>query len=459
MAKRRGSSKSSFSKYARYGKAAYSAGKLAYQLYKSYQKPAYPQPKNARGTGKGPPARRVKPTLVKAYRVPVGRVYKTRGFVGKFRSRRKTQGPSSYRAFGSLKKSEFGGVVSSLAGGSDRRVQYVGHSTFNRDEISASVARAVIRKLAMMAKLQFQSWSDVLGSGRGGYKIRLRYYESLQSTVAMAVTTVPYGSLSTWQQVADGFENLMFGMATTNADIPEAVEIQLMRENPLGPGDPLDDRALATLNAKDLKLHLYVSSAMRIQNRTLASNEVDDDMADNRNDIENNPLIGRRYMYRGNATYEMSDKTARQPDHLTAGVIDGFIEFVPESASELQRWHKPPSGSYLYNCFKSSKISLKPGEIKNSYISTEKVMKFQQFIYLFRGQLAKKFAGSNAPVRCKFGVSEFLGLEKVLDSRSSIEAPISLGWQIDYCVGSYLTHYVKPTTNTIMNVVEAGVPQ
>lgn len=457
MAPRRGVA-NKYNKYVRYGKAAVSAAKIGYKLYQAYNRPAR-KINGGRPVPKSEPSRRIKPTLIKAYRVPTGPVYKTRGFVGKFRNRRKTQGPSAYRSFGSLKKSEFGGVVNSSPFGTERRVQYLGHSTMNRDEISASVARAVVRKLAMMAKLQFQSWTDVIAAGTGGYKIRLRYYPSLQSTVVTTVTTPAQGGLASWQSFADAFETLMVGMATGNADIPEAVEIQLMRENPLGAGDPIDDRAIASLNAKDLKLHLYMTSAMRIQNRTLASNEVDDDMADNRNDIENNPLVGRRYMYRGNATYEMSDKTSRQVNHLTASVDNGFIEFVPQTAAELTRWHKPPSGSYLYNCFKNSKITLKPGEIKKSYLKTEKTMKFQQFIYLFRGQLSQKLASSNDPVRCKFGVSEFLGLEKVLDSRSSIEAPISLGWQIDFCVGSYVTHYVKPTTNTIMNVVEAAVPQ
>jgi len=455
MAPRRGVA-NKYNKYVRYGKAAVSAAKIGYKLYQAYNRPAR-KINGGRPVPKSQPSRRIKPTVIKAYRVPIGPVYKTRGFVGKFRNRRKTPGPSAYRSFGSFKKSEFGGVVSSNNGGTDRRVQYVGHSSFNRDEISASVARAVVRKLAMMAKLQFQSWSDTVNAGSSSLFTRLRYYPSFQSVVPTTTTSSSVGPNGTWQQLADGFENSMVGMSSN--DIPAVVSIELWRDDVVGAGDNPDDRALAILNAKDLRLHLYITSAMRIQNRTLASNEVGDDMADNRNDIENNPLIGRRYMYRGNATYEMSDRTSRQPNHLAAGVSDGFIEFVPQTTGELVRWSKPPSGSYLYNCFKTSKITLKPGEIKKSFLKTQKTMKFQQFIYLFNRQLLQKDISSTVPVRCKLGMSEFLGLEKVLDSRASIEAPISLGWQIDFCVGSYVTHYSKPATNTIMNVVNAAVPQ
>lgn len=414
-----------------------------------------------------PKTRRLNPTLVKQMFKNVKKalggnrsLYKTKGYVGKFRSRRPTRGPSAYRAFGSFKKLEHGGVVNSDVSGTDSRVTYLGHSTFVRNEISRSVARAVVRKLALMAKLHFQSWGEIVNDTSGGYFYEVTYFETLSSTSPVVASSPKLDANKLWQEHADEMEKLINNTVSgTVSDIPEFVQFRLLRDNPLGTGDPVDERTIATLNAKDIRLHLMMTSAMSLQNRTKATNAVGDENADNMNDIENNPLVGKRYNFRGNSTYEKSDRYARIAAALSAGVSDGFIRFTPSTPTQLARWHKPPNGNYLYECFKTGKVTLAPGQIKKSFLKTVKTMKFQQYVYMFRNNMKQFTVPSSDPVRCRLGESEVLGLEKILDSRASTEDKISIGWQIDYTIGSYITYHHRPTTNTIMEVDPVAVPQ
>jgi hypothetical protein len=78
-------------------------------------------------------------------------VHTTIGKRSKFAKRKRVVGAGKYLRHGSYKKLERGGTLQSASDGVDKGCVYFAHSCFARDEIADAVARALVRRLCIMA--------------------------------------------------------------------------------------------------------------------------------------------------------------------------------------------------------------------------------------------------------------------------------------------------------------------
>lgn len=381
----------------------------------------------------------------------------TRGYHGVFKSRRRVPPTTKMLNYGSLKKREIGGGAVSDFPGTEQRVLYIGHSTMNRTEIYATMTRALARKLVMMAKVDFTAWTDPLPVGTGGWFVTVRSFDNLGDTAPGSTVSASLGVANDFQDLANTIGTTItsrFGGANESTT-PEFVFISLSTEDP----GATDSRQVAVINLKNLYLNFYITSKMTIQNRTKSSNVVDDPSAENRNDIENNPLNGYRYMYTGNSAYMRGTNYTRETNLFVPDVTNGYINFVPNSDDQRSRFHRPPLPQMIRNCKKYGRLRIMPGEMKSSYLKYDKRMQFQAFIRLFKDQIFQIQAVSNDPVRCGMGNCEVMALEKSLDSREATEPAVTVGWEISQTYGCYCTYKPSNATVQIMEVSGVAVPQ
>lgn len=367
---------------------------------------------------------------------------------GKFRKRKKVRKANPSLRLGSSKVIETGGEISSSAGGLDRKVLYIGHSTFNRDQVLASVCRAIVRKLYSLADFDCSSFEDLLPAGNGGHQINLEAYDGVNDISINTYNGIAFNNTQTYFAIAEDLADTITSIAANPNRSIEIQTIRLIAEDQGG----LQRRPLASMTAKDIMLHLHFTSKLTVQNRTLATNDaVSDPNRDEANNVEHNPLRGRRYMWTGNAPVQRSLTTTRQTVQLAPQGNSGFMSYIPEDAEDLARWHKPPLPQFFRNCKKSSRISISPGEIKSSYLLYKKSISLFTFFRLFDDNLRQMNIPSTAAVRTSMGNSEVIGVEKLLDSRQN-EPVIALGYELTQSFASYITYKKRQAAVQIFTV-------
>ena len=455
----KGSSNSRLARYARTAQRAYNAYRHAAPfinpMVKEAMKQANPfgRKRKSHQMRQDLPGKRQKLKSTSSRSTPK---YVTRGYKGKFRPRNKRGlNAGAYLKYGSSKKREIGGTINSQTGDPpiERRVLYIGHSSFNRDEIHQAAARAITRKACKMAKIDFTAWDEFIDIGNDSLFWTIEFFRNLTDAgiVTAPALVVPFSASSRYQDLSASMASIILETVslTFSNDTPEHVEIKLFRRSQAAN----DDRPVAVLKCKSLKLSLSVTSKMSLQNRTRASSVVGDEQADNANNIENNPLTGRRYLYSGNSSYLKADDRPRQTNMFAPGTSNGLIEFVPTTPEELAQFWQPPGAHAIKNCKKTSKVTINPGETKASYLSYSRTMMWQTYIRLMKDQLVALARSDVNPKRCDMGSCELLGFEKEIDTRESTEPTMSVGWELTQTYSALVRYRETSSTVQIMQVL------
>jgi len=124
------------------------------------------------------------------------------------------------------------------------------------------------------------------------------------------------------------------------------------------------------LNLEDEIICVKGISKMKIQNRTLAA-----DGSASREDVSNNPLIGRTYQFK---TYPKGrDKRLYLLNTILAN--EG-VNLVRAAQIPGGSYKEPPLPNHFSNCVRSSLVQLEPGQIKYSSVKYEKNMHFLMFL-------------------------------------------------------------------------------
>lgn len=365
-------------------------------------------------------------------------VLRTRGFVGKYKPRVKTRGPGNHLKHGSMKVIDSGGEATSESGvGADSRVLYIGHSCFRRYEIEFSLARAITRALLKQCGKDIVSWNDPVPCLGPGLSIRLKDFDGLVDTTEQTQVTATFNNAAEVGDLADAVRSLLISGHATPQYTPEYTTAELLSQGTGGSGDPADITVEATINLKNAWLDMFFASKLSIQNRTTASSADPTDM----HSIENNPIVGYRYMWNGNTPLLRSTYDGRDASILAPPATSGIVEFVPDllNAKEMERWSRPVKPHFFANCKRSGRVQINPGQIKHSYISYKRKLPFNTFIKMMKDNLYMSQTADTNPVKTSIGCSEVIGLEKMLDSRATSEPFINVGYEHTetYCMSLY----------------------
>lgn len=351
---------------------------------------------------------------------------------------------------------------------------YPGGATHPSYATLRMIALALVRFIAVRAKMDFTSFDDDIGLPfvfPGKWSIF--YYwkgegqtEDDTATFRVAIAAdvaVSWSNLATF--LADSFVNI-FGAKQGRRLYSFGVYPQ--QDANVG------ESFIATqyYNASDLYISVKGESSIQMQNRTLGEGTGDKTEATN---IFNNPLRGKYYTFKSGRpcirgiNVASSDKTflfdyqnrsgsiATQDKYSLTGTQSDF----PITISDALR--KPPNGNFFTNCTTTKYVTVEPGGILKSKIEHTITKSLTNWIYAFTTKFLaveppdgfpKTLAlmtGSD-PTDWRLGVSHCFGLEKMIDTSAALEPEIQVGHEHNLFMVSKCTYKPKNSAVSLISI-------
>jgi hypothetical protein len=140
---------------------------------------------------------------------------------------------------------------------------------------------------------------------------------------------------------------------------------------------------LSTVQLNELELSIYGKASLKVQNRTPGAGGTTD--AEN---VTANPIVGRSYIFSGIPKAKTHSTVIGQS--LNSSFFFGFLAngnglgvFGATNAVTAQSFRTPPEPGTFWNCQKSGRVQLNPGNLKtlsHSYYKKMNVLKFLQLL-------------------------------------------------------------------------------
>lgn len=365
--------------------------------------------------------------------------YNTRGRIGRIRTTRRVSRPNEFQKYGTVSVGETGGVVE------DDDVVYLGHHTTPITELMKGFGRAVTRRMAQDAKMDFTAFSsaqDLFPFNTGLYEWFIEYNAGAPATTTPAQLSLPINvAFPDFEGVAAILTGGIWGIVEGNEKI-EIVKIS-MRSILATPRVVLFE-----IRGKDVSMKYYCSSKLSMQNRTVASNAVDNIEATN---VANNPLVGFAYEGKGNAmrprTNNVGTTFPSTIANLKQGIIISSSALLGPATGPTDVYKKPLPPNSFQNVSKYAKFTLNPGEIKTSFIKSTMNYRMNDFFANVYEMLSNYTAAPVSSDRrvTRMGTFKCHSMEKYLDSRFTGNK-VSVAYQLDtkiccrlsvrkYCIG------------------------
>jgi len=113
------------------------------------------------------------------------------------------------------------------------------------------------------------------------------------------------------------------------------------------------------------RVSFYSKGSLKMQNQTVVT------AGDDEQDVNNVPIYGKTYQYKGNVMQTKSYTTIIKLDYDQSVVAQG--------ASSNMTLQEPPQPSTLIDCYRSGKIAINPGRIKSSVITKKFTVSLGEF--------------------------------------------------------------------------------
>jgi hypothetical protein len=319
----------------------------------------------------------------------------------------------------------------------------VGHSTMPQDTIIRLAFRAIFKKFYMkLGTYDMSDWNGTLIDVPGGAIFSLNYYNTEEDTTLSTINCTTGSNVPAPTSFNDLPE--FFWKEIIKVSQPQNIRFDALtyfHPNPTNANAPNNTK----LVLKDVLLHFYAKSTLKVQNRTLtkgADNESDD--------VDNVPLYGKSYFGFGNGTGAIN-KNGNYSIASRDFIGDekyGTIAKVPN-----EPWYQEPPGPEVFEKVKQfGKVALSPGDVKTSTLSYRKTISLQQF-----GRVV--FNHETTPDddrhrRHYLGNYRFMMVEKMINAVGGTEEnQISLAFETNLNIGCYAT--IRKSTFT-SNVVDVG---
>lgn len=385
----------------------------------------------------------------------------TARYVGKVKLRKKStvQKWDTYASNGYVSNKELYGKIN------DGECVHLIQSTYDNVEIPKTIAAAIFRKLFKMAKIVVSSPHSVIeftknqtGSGTNTTQptnnFAYRFQRCVnQNTTEWSTYFVPQGSTLD-SMAADTSANTLTAYIQDSMYVDSGTSrgdigiIQLCYRD----GD--FQEVLSSINAKEEKLELEISSTMKVQNRTKSVSGSNEDDA-----VDNIPLQGYVYEFNGGVPLPTEDfdmglnRIGRNGVKLVRGAEFATTNVVNYRDINLRN---PPPPKLFKNCKKATKVILQPGEIKSSKVSFQLKGTLHEMVgYKL---LARQSFNPNWVKFCP-GKSQMFSLEEIIDTPTTnlidvqYEIERKTGCQLKTVKRTILTHsFAKEEVNNITPV-------
>lgn len=341
---------------------------------------------------------------------------------GKFTAAKKSRDPFGvYMAKGVMK------TLESNTSMTNTDVVYIGHSTRVAHQEFAIVMRALLKSLFFQDSSYVPTFEATASIGVLA-QLTIRYYLN-PLTATLSTLTVPIALADTFETITG---NLITGMLTL-VDLAGGVQMNfesLTLDKLIG----AVYIRFAFIDLTATKIHQHCVSTLKIQNRTT---NVDDDDIDV---VDNLPLHGKVYEGNGNAAIHKGTRiTPYTP--FTASESNGYIK-ASTSATMPNHLREPPPKNAFQGVKKHGNVSLEPGDIKESKLTST----WKQGFNVWFAELQRIGTGwlNNTYRLSSKGQFRFFGLEKKIGGAA--DADISIQCELDNKWGCYITHYKHQVT-------------
>jgi len=320
---------------------------------------------------------------------------------------------------------------------------YLGHSTFDHDQLTTTICLAILRKLVKKAgynptttKETFPFKDNITDSTGFKFQVVTENFETgaIVSYDHETVVTDTLESIITSIFIGQTFSfyDYMFRCIGQNDSITSPIlsHVVLYSKDRYGiSGGDSNYRLKASLNMKNEVMKIYSHSRLVVQNVTkgAVSGSADDTAVDAQ------PLQGFFYQFAGGCP------ASKQRGNYGLSIIrsSGIILHRAQDLVPAEDFKEPPIPSTFNNCYKASKVGLEPGSMKRADITSNWSGYFNNVLY---GSLTTKRGATlvfNTP-----GKSQMIALEEALNSGSSNS--ITASYQCEKNIGVMLITGTKP---------------
>lgn len=257
-------------------------------------------------------------------------------------------------------------VHESLGSVTDPDCVYIVNEVVNARDCIFNMIGALLRKLLEKAGIRITGYDGSVVSLNDGRSNLTDYFIRIvtQNTVSGTQTFIDTGifSANTFEAITGSFVQTMeeysaghgrFG-PLNNTEMVKIMFYQIRGDN--------NESMLSQLFFNEVFVDIYSKSEMKVQNRTQATGGSTD--AEN---ISNNPLQGRVYMFKGIPKPKANDTVnggTSGSSFLAERILypKGISTFGAASLSNT--WKEPPFAKMFWNCTQAGGIRLEPGQIK-----------------------------------------------------------------------------------------------
>jgi hypothetical protein len=389
---------------------------------------------------KPPPTRPSRPSLPEpqypTVPPPMGKFssYRSTARMGrKFKRGRKTR-VSKLAAYGAMIKTETGGEVT------HPECVYVGHATCAPEKVLRVAVMALLRKLFALKGIYIKAFTDSPRERQGPPATArigaFQYYWKDGEVGAITEQVVTLNATDNYDNMVDNIIiDFKTRFAPVNLPVIEAFELRL---------DTQEATSVTMLPARlltnNMRVSLFMTSEMSIQNRTVAATAGTGDEHRDANDVQNNPLEGYCYYTKSN-TFRVAqrDQYATSTTYAEFGpdLTYGDITLTPASAGlnaqDQENLKRPVTHSYFRSCTRSRRHSIQPGQIRKSKLKNSVTMKFNMLLR----KLEHWFHNSTTEGLTVFiGSARMFGFEKLMHTRATNEPDMIVGYEVNNFYGA-----------------------
>lgn len=313
------------------------------------------------------------------------------------------------------KKNEREGVThrSEVSGNiKDNDCIYLGYTPINPSDMSKLVLRAIVRKMLQKA-LKFNPPTidtviDYSSSGTKAEQLRFRFWREQADGTLTDIYNYQTVAGSSIASIADAMEETFLNEYAQNDAVGTGYHTERLYKITLEEwtdvAGVIAHRKLMDFNLVNAKVYLDGWATLQLQNRT-----VNDAGDDDKDDVNNVPIIGKRYVFNG--VCPVTHVPRPDLNMINQGVITmraGEVGGVQDNV-----WDEPPEKSTFVNCSKVNRVAMNPGDVKKDRIAVRVAKSIRDFMQMINERrYLNRFDSSR---RYRLGECHLFALEKSLN--------------------------------------------
>jgi len=381
---------------------------------------------DAAGPFQSPGFKRKQPMKRKSYRTSGASTSRSAGKFKKARGKRNIF--DLYAQKGAILNVERGAVVATTAANPGSVL--VGHATASREQLFNLFGYAMAKYIAGLLKRDVLNMTDlvlVASLGVRQEQLSIVFKQSPGGAEVRDLTVIT--STTTWVDIGNFFVNLMVAQLAAQSAF-QFVRVEYY-QNDVATTPVILDSLLFSRTLDKCRIHYYVKSNMKIQNRTV--NTAGNDESD---DVDNVPLYGKQYESSKNYFLALNNRLIVDTNANYGQIVTGALL-------------KPPVLTVVKSANAMSSVHLDPGQIKTSVLTWKKSFRINDLVRsLFIAGLE-----SGSAYAMSIGKSRWFLMEKMIQAVATTDINgIKVAYEVDSKFCGYITCPQAKVTTAIISI-------